>query len=277
MFDILLVMPVDMRPFSAVLERVFSGVQTLHGVQLRYKDVDDRLRLAMPRKLVEHLHPRCMAIKGERVDGRQRCVRRCGIDDLLRRDRSRRTRPISCHGGCHDLCCPVHIDGRLVGFLSIGPFRRGDGPADLPSEPSGIEAIVDLLLEIVSRLGRERALERGRLYDQQLHPALRRLSALLPDCDHDTSASGIASLCGVSCSRLQHLTREQCDASLQTLRDRALLKRAQDLLRDPPAAIGGVARTLGFRDQRYFATWFKRLTGLAPGAWRQEQAERDDA
>lgn len=53
------------------------------------------------------------------------------------------------------------------------------------------------------------------------------------------------------------------------------LKEAQRLLlTDRHAAIGRIARRVGFSDQRYFATIFRKHTGMSPTSYRKAHASR---
>ncbi|MDQ2907961.1 MAG: AraC family transcriptional regulator [Candidatus Eremiobacteraeota bacterium] len=47
------------------------------------------------------------------------------------------------------------------------------------------------------------------------------------------------------------------------------LQRAQQLLKDSALSISNVGASVGIRDQCYFARWFARETGMAPGQFRK--------
>ncbi len=68
-----------------------------------------------------------------------------------------------------------------------------------------------------------------------------------------------------------HLNRKlkrESGLGLRALRDRFRLEAAQAaLLREPTVA--EAATRAGFDDPNYFARWFRRQTGLTPGAWRR--------
>jgi len=183
---------------------------------------------------------------------------------------------------------PVVIDGAIAGTLVLGPCRpggeggeggeggRGGTVAELPPAPDGIEELIALLAFVIPRLARERDRERGELAGSQRHPALLGLARLLQEPRHDRDAAALAERCGLSVSRLQHLCREQMGESLLHLRDAALLVRARELLDEDARSVAAVAAFLGFADQRYFATWFRRQCGLSPREWRRAQRRRDD-
>ena len=50
------------------------------------------------------------------------------------------------------------------------------------------------------------------------------------------------------------------------------VERARELLARDPRMIGEVSAAVGFRDQRYFARWFRKETGMTPSAFRERYA-----
>ena len=163
-----------------------------------------------------------------------------------------------------------------MGTVMIGPYAARRSSV-LPPEPPHLAALVRLVKLVLPRLQRERELALVDLRQQAHHPALRQLSQILKQgCDHDESTGSLARRCGVSVSRLQHLCREEIGMTLGELRDRSLVRRAESQLLRQDQAIGVIARSLGFADQRYFASWFRRLTGCSPSQWRAEQVARED-
>jgi AraC-like DNA-binding protein len=51
------------------------------------------------------------------------------------------------------------------------------------------------------------------------------------------------------------------------------LQRAANLLTDRAAKISTIAREVGYESEAAFSRAFKKLTGLAPTAWRRRQAD----
>lgn len=63
-------------------------------------------------------------------------------------------------------------------------------------------------------------------------------------------------LAAYGCSPHQYLLSRRC-------------ARARELLRNSDASLATIADALGYRDEFYFSRQFRRLSGLAPGAWRR--------
>ena len=262
-----------MGPFSTALERLFLHAQALSGISVRWKDADPRLRLNMPRHLVEHRDVFCLGIKQVDQNNAARCRAHCSLHAERWLQSPQPKRCSTCHAGAAEIREPL-FDGRtLLGCLIFGPFRMSGERKHLPDAFHGADDLIALLMACIQRLRTERDLERNALSSRGLHPALHRCLQYLSTHVHGDTVADIAKHCGVSASRLQHLCSEEFGEPLRVLCDRSLLHRAQDLLRDEQLSVSYVAHNLGFRDQRYFATWFKRLSGQTPSAWRQRQVD----
>lgn len=267
-------MMTDSEPaFSAALRRLFSASEQVLGCGLRWKDADQEMRRAMPEELVVHLHPYCLEVKASDSVRSERCRQHCAFA-AARWQGARRPACIStCHAGCRSWRQPLQVDGELLGFLIIGPFRASDDDEKLPPRPQHLEAMADIVLNSIRHLAALRAVERNDFKDQSLHPALNQLSRELQHYVHGLRLEDLAERCGLSVSRLQHLCRAELQATVSELCQRALLQRVQRGLQDSRRSIGSIAIDAGFDDQRYFATWFRRLTGMSPSTWRRQ--ERD--
>ena len=264
-------------PFSQLLSELFADAERILGIEgghgIRWKDADTTLRASMPRHLAEHRHPYCMQVKNADPKRMRRCAAHCSYAacnwGTLKPPQQRST----CHAACIEVRMPVYAENKLLGTLVFGPFRGKLDQDHLPKESPFIAEVGRLLQHSIPRLLRERAIELADFQNQDLHPSLRLLSHALNDYQHQQTAAEIANICGVSVSRLQHLCKEQLGESLGKTCDRALLRRAQSLLTESPGTIAQIALQLGFEDQRYFATWFKRLSQHSPSQWRKQREE----
>ena len=262
-------------PFTQALQELFAYATQISGLSVRYKDVDPRLRLNMPRQLVEHRDSYCMKTKSADSIKQQRCQAHCSFEGI-HQSYSKQPKSVStCHAACTALRRPVFAKDELIGYLIIGPYQRGHAIADLAHEYAHIEAVCSLLHFSIVRLATERSIERNDFMRNDLHPSLKLLANQVQRWQHNYSLAALAQECNVSLSRLQHLCKEELGETLGSICDRALMHQAQDLLRLEHNAIGTVAWELGFEDQRYFATWFKRVAGQTPSAWRKQQAHVD--
>ena len=79
----------------------------------------------------------------------------------------------------------------------------------------------------------------------------------------------------VTYDRLHRICRAELDRSPAELVNQRLTAAAQERLSRSGAPLKAVAADLGFPDASRFGHFFKRRTGLSPGAWRAAAARRD--
>ena len=109
-----------------------------------------------------------------------------------------------------------------------------------------------------------------RQRDARLDPRVRRavdhLSAHLRE---PFSEQQLASVAGLSPSRLRHLFRAQVGDSPRQFLENQRLRRAGELLALSSQTIAEIADELGFANPFYFTLRFKKQTGESPRAFRQ--------
>lgn len=79
---------------------------------------------------------------------------------------------------------------------------------------------------------------------------------------------------GVSAAHLNRITRSATGLSIQNLIDRRTLEAARRDLIFTPTPISKIAYSLGFSDPAYFNRFFRKQTGLTPGAFRNRERRR---
>jgi len=82
------------------------------------------------------------------------------------------------------------------------------------------------------------------------------------------SVDELARAVHLSTSRFSHLFAQETGLTPRRFVERQRVERAKQLLELTSLPINAVAREVGFESQFYFATRFRRLTGLAPSAYR---------
>jgi AraC-like DNA-binding protein len=108
----------------------------------------------------------------------------------------------------------------------------------------------------------------GDDFPEQVRSLLR--TALLTD---HASAEQIAALLAMH-SRTLHRRLSASGTSFRQLVDESRFAIARQMLEDTDADVGHVANVLNYADSSAFARAFRRWSGTAPGAWRQEQRAR---
>ncbi|MNB70348.1 putative response regulatory protein [compost metagenome] len=126
--------------------------------------------------------------------------------------------------------------------------------------------------EGVMRLLRLRAIERetplsSRQHKEDIYRAIDYINRHL---QLDPRAGEIADRIGVSRSYFSTVFKEATGCSLIDFITRKKLERAQSLLEMTDYRIEEIAEKAGIGDVKYFAKWFKKSTGFAPGQYRQQ-------
>jgi AraC family transcriptional activator of pobA len=76
---------------------------------------------------------------------------------------------------------------------------------------------------------------------------------------------------GLNAERLNRMVRAETGQSVQALLHTRLLREACRRLLHVAAPVSRLAYELGFEDPAYFSRFFRRLTGLSPGAYRAQR------
>ena len=87
-------------------------------------------------------------------------------------------------------------------------------------------------------------------------------------------ASFYAARLSLSAAHLNRICRAMTGASLQQLVARRLVDAARRELLFTPSPVQEIAYGLGFSDPAYFSRFFRRQTGMTPGAYREQEGRR---
>ena len=87
-------------------------------------------------------------------------------------------------------------------------------------------------------------------------------------------ASFYATRLNLSAAHLNRICRETTGASLQQLVARRLVDAARRELLFTPSPVQEIAYGLGFSDPAYFSRFFRRQTGITPGAFRERERRK---
>lgn len=79
----------------------------------------------------------------------------------------------------------------------------------------------------------------------------------------------ITSVYNVSVSYVGKLLRQELESSFVEYLTKTRMMKAIHLLRDPLIKINSISRLVGYSDQHYFSSIFKKYTGLSPGEYRK--------
>ncbi len=100
---------------------------------------------------------------------------------------------------------------------------------------------------------------------------MRVLNAVDSKPHHDWRVKELASVAGVSYSGLRTLFQEVMRENLHSYVQRRRLEHAQLLLLDPGLSVKQVAEQMDFSSEFYFSHFFKKLKGMSPRDYREQQ------
>jgi AraC family transcriptional activator of pobA len=137
-----------------------------------------------------------------------------------------------------------------------------------------MDALVTEAVVMLARAGGEApSLQTGHASRDRLR--LERLQTLIEaHFRENRPVAFYAEQVGVSAPHLNRLCRAQTGASVQGLVARRALEAARRDLIFTPTPVQAIAFGLGFHDPAYFNRFFRKMTGMTPGAYRRMERLR---
>ncbi|MEV5411420.1 AraC family transcriptional regulator [Thermopolyspora sp. NPDC052614] len=136
---------------------------------------------------------------------------------------------------------------------------------DAPGQEVLLDRLLDLLLVTTLRAWFSRAAERPAWYRAHSDPAVGAALRLLHENPaHPWTVADLAARVGVSRAALARRFTDLVGEPPMTYLTNRRLALAADLLREPDATIGAVARQVGYGSSFALSTAFKRVHGVSP-------------
>ena len=98
---------------------------------------------------------------------------------------------------------------------------------------------------------------------------LRIVEAIRANLGKRKSVSELAKLCNMSASNAKRVFAKYAGCGISAYYNEAVVSEAERLLLKGKS-VGEISKTLGFVNQNYFSSFFKRLTGKTPLNWKKE-------
>lgn len=258
--------------FPAESGRLAADLTAACGVTVVWKDADPAWPRLLPKTLAEHRNPHCLAVKEDPTQ-LQRCI---AIDGLTATDWIPGAPPRirTCPFGVTEILVPVWSTGAYRGTLLIGPWSRGKAAGLLPFPGSRRALAIARLAaaafaELCDRRQAALAVARAqRAGDDLMAQAVAWIDAHL---DAGIGARRVAQVVGLSPSRFVHRFKEATGTPFGPHLRGCLMREAARLLADPVNRIADVSAKLGFANQNWFATAFRKHHGCTPTAWRKRR------
>lgn len=206
------------------------------------------------------------------------------------------------HGGLHDIMNPCELFWIQVEFpqesnmpgLSLEEtasladrFARIDsrcfpGTAETPAlfkrlvdehrevcEHSGIlvrATLLELLVAVIR--GQDAHRRRSAVALQCSKPIRRALELIDRRLEEWSTMDEIAQKVGLSITSFYRRFHQEVHVTPGEYLTQQRMHRAKTLLRDPSLSVTAIAQTLGYSSSQYFATTFRRITGVTPRTYR---------
>ena len=283
-----------MQPLD-VPERAIQAFEKIHGLTVTVHDLRGNLTPAINRDRTSHTHPLCRCVKAAGGEAR------CAAFEIIHLRANLHSCPEGryhiCHAGFVEWIVPAYNALELEWVLFAGvrtpgaglspawsdsptrwqrsPWRQGT-PMPPPVDNARAEVILEHLLQLSARLHHwahqrqqphNAAPVRGDLLTRRRTLIRRYLE------NHHAGAvrlSDLAMELGVSEDRATHLIRECCGQTFREMLVEARIKTAKELLRFSSLPVLEVALCSGFNEISHFNRLFRRSTGFAPRAYRNQ-------
>lgn len=109
---------------------------------------------------------------------------------------------------------------------------------------------------------------REHMVEQTYSPMVTSLFALLSQLKLSASIGEAARILNASESTLSKHFKKETGMSIGSYKEQLIMNQARQMLAMNQRSIGEIAEELGFKDQFYFAKYFKKRQGMPPSAYR---------
>ena len=193
----------------------------------------------------------------------------------------------------------IRCDGASDSAEYLAPFllQDEDFPHIVPAETGVPRQVLDLMLRIRSELpasstrgrlalktymkmllmqlvnqyasyaGTAETYQRQQYNLERLRPLFRYLGE---NCGNQVQVREASRICGMSESHFMSLFKRVTGLSFVTYLNHFRIERAQALLAKTEESMADISQQVGFCDQSYFGTVFRRIVGMTPAIYRRQ-------
>ena len=136
-----------------------------------------------------------------------------------------------------------------------------------PLDPAALAALIHKALD-----AKRESLEAKIAPDKGAHPLVVQVREYVAaNLGETLRLEDIARAAHVSPSHCSRMFSRHAGMSISDFTTRQRLAKARELLENTHLSITEISGALGFSSSTYFASWFKRMTGLSPLGYRKER------
>jgi AraC-like DNA-binding protein len=148
---------------------------------------------------------------------------------------------------------------------------RGEIPAASPRSRLALKTYLKMLLMLLVNqyapyAGTVETFQRQQHDLERLRPLFRYLGE---NCANAVQVREAARVCGMSESHFMSFFKRVTGLSFVTYCNHFRIERAQALLARTDESMASISQQVGFCDQSYFGTVFRRIVGMTPATWRR--------
>lgn len=163
------------------------------------------------------------------------------------------------------LSLPRHFQGNRVLKRTLDSIFQLSGQGKDPFTRVRMQHLfTGYLLEVIDcshRQTKDRTKARMEAIDRHIRDTM----------DEPVTLQALADIAGLSLSRLKSWFREEMGSTPLDYVLRRKIKAAKQLLRKPGPSVASIAYETGFQSAQYFATVFRKYTGMTPGEYRRRR------
>lgn len=148
---------------------------------------------------------------------------------------------------------------------------RSEIPASSPRSRLALKTYLKMLLMLLVNqyapyAGTVETFQRQQHDLERLRPLFRYLG---DNCANSIQVREAARVCGMSESHFMSFFKRVTGLSFVTYCNHFRIERAQALLAKTEESMASISQQVGFCDQSYFGTVFRRIVGMTPATWRR--------
>ncbi len=140
-----------------------------------------------------------------------------------------------------------------------------------PHKELELQMLVSRLEYLLSRVLSESSVLNFKSKSASEENYLRIVKAIRENLSERKSVSELAEMCNMSTSNAKRVFAKYAGCGISSYYNEAVISEAEKMLLTGKS-VGEISKSLGFVNQNYFSSFFKRITGDSPLKWKKENS-----
>ena len=142
----------------------------------------------------------------------------------------------------------------------------------LPGKELEMQMIVSRLEYLLTKVLSGSGVQNPQKISASEENYLRIVEAIRENLTKRKSVSELAEMCNMSTSNAKRVFSKYAGCGISAYYNEAVISEAEKMLLNG-SSVGEISKTLGFVNQNYFSSFFKRITGKTPLEWKKENKD----